>query len=69
MKKVNLRDIPTESSTSPQGTYGGDFQGLSLALGRKESSTDLRERFPFDVEITRIPAGKKLCPYHSHSAQ
>ena len=69
MQIVNLRDIAPESSTSPKGTYSAAFQGLSLALGRREASTDLRERHPFDVEITKIPAGKKLCPFHSHSAQ
>ncbi len=69
MKIVNIADIKPETSTSPGGTYSGSFQGLSLALGRKEGSTDLRKRHPFDVEITRIPAGKKLCPFHSHSAQ
>lgn len=69
MKIVNLQGIPAETSTSPKGVYGGAFQGLSLALGRKETSTDLNERHPFDVEITRIPAGKKRCPFHSHSAQ
>lgn len=40
-----------------------------MALGRKPLSSDLKERHPFDVEISRVPAGKKLCPYHSHSAQ
>jgi uncharacterized cupin superfamily protein len=69
MKIINLGDIPAQTHTSPKGTYSASFQGLSLALGRKEGSTDLRERHPFDVEITRIPAGKKLCPFHSHSAQ
>ncbi|GAB5560232.1 MAG: hypothetical protein SynsKO_18790 [Synoicihabitans sp.] len=69
MKIVNLRDIPAAPYESPKGKFGGVFQGLSLALGRSESSTDLNERHPFDVEISRIPAGKILCPFHSHSAQ
>ena len=38
-------------------------------MGRKPDSTDLKERHPFDVEISRIPPGKSACPYHSHSAQ
>ena len=29
----------------------------------------MKERHPFDVEITRIPPGKFPYPYHSHSAQ
>lgn len=57
MKIVNLRDIPAETSNSLKGNYGRVFQGLSLALGRSESSTDLNERQPFDVEISRIRAG------------
>lgn len=69
MKVINSNDIAPETAESPRGNYGGMFQGLSLALGRSETSTDLNERHPFDVEITRIPAGKKLCPFHSHSAQ
>lgn len=69
MNIVNLRDITPETHASPQGHYGGVFQGLSLALGRQPESTDLCQRHPFDVELSTIPAGKKLCPYHSHSAQ
>jgi len=47
----------------------GEGIDVSVALGRKPKSTDLRERHPFDVEILRIPAGKAPYPYHSHSAQ
>src|SRR5262249_5306178 len=42
---------------------------ISEELGRNRDSTDMLERHPFDVEIARIPPGKKMCPYHSHSAQ
>ena len=42
---------------------------ISIALGRQPLSTDLAERHPFDVEITRIPPGATPYPYHSHSAQ
>ncbi|MCF3649748.1 cupin domain-containing protein [Synoicihabitans lomoniglobus] len=69
MNKVNLRDIAEETSASPKGTFGAVYQGLSLALGRDETSTDLLKRHPFDVEVVRVPAGKAICPYHSHSAQ
>lgn len=55
--------------SSPKGTYEASGLELSEELGRVPTSTDLNERHPFDVEIARIPAGKKLCPYHSHSAQ
>lgn len=69
VKKINLRDIPEETWNSPKGKFAGSSKELSVALGRKPLSTDLKERHPFDVEISRVPAGKRLCPYHSHSAQ
>lgn len=69
MKKVNLRDVEENSWTSPKGLFGGIFKEVSVALGRKPQSFDLRERHPFDVEFSRIPAGMRNFPYHSHSAQ
>jgi uncharacterized cupin superfamily protein len=69
MRKINVKDIAEESWSSPKGKFAGAYKGISLALGRKEKSTDLKERHPFDVEITRVPPGKSNCPYHSHSAQ
>ncbi len=69
MHKVNTNAIPEESWTSPKGKFTGSSREVSVALGRKPLSTDLRERHPFDVEITRIPPGATPYPYHSHSAQ
>ena len=69
MQKVNIRDIEEHAWSSPKGKFGGAAKCLSEALGRKPLSTDLKERHPFDVEITRIPPGKLPYPYHSHSAQ
>jgi uncharacterized cupin superfamily protein len=69
MRKINTRDIVEETWSSPKGKFGGGYKGVSLALGRKEKSTDLKERHPFDVEICRVPPGKSNYPYHSHSAQ
>lgn len=69
MNIVNLTAIPAHDYTSPQKKFGGTFQGLSIALGRNPDSMDLNERHPFDVEIARVPAGKSVCPLHSHSAQ
>lgn len=69
MQKVNTRDIPEESWSSPKGKFGGSGKGVSEALGREPRSTDLMKRHPFDVELCRIPAGKIAYPYHSHSAQ
>jgi uncharacterized cupin superfamily protein len=69
MQKLNIKDIPEDTWSSPTGKFAGSGKGLSEALGRKPFSTDLKERHPFDVEITRIPPGKTPYPYHSHSAQ
>lgn len=69
MQKVNIKDIPDDAWASPSGKFAGVGKCLSEALGRKPFSTDLKERHPFDVEITRIPPGKTPYPYHSHSAQ
>ena len=69
MRKVNTRDVPEDTWSSPKGKFAGAGRQISEALGRKPASTDLRERHPFDVEICRIPPGKTPYPYHSHSAQ
>lgn len=69
MQIVNTNTMPEESWASPRGTFAGSGREVSEALGRRPASTDLNERHPFDVEICRIPPGKKAYPYHSHSAQ
>lgn len=69
MKKIAVGAVAKERWESPKGEFGGEYQGISLALGRREGSTDLRERHPFDVELTTLPAGKKAYPYHAHGAQ
>jgi len=69
MRKVNTKDVPEESWSSPKGKFTGSSKEISIALGRKPLSTDLKERHPFDVEICRIPPGQTPYPYHSHSAQ
>ena len=69
MRKVNTNEMAEELWASPKGKFGGGYKGVSIALGRKPQSTDLRERHPFDIEICRVPPGKANYPYHSHSAQ
>lgn len=69
MTKINTRDLPETAWTSPKGKFASCDREISEALGREAESTDLRKRHPFDVELCRIPAGKAMCPYHSHSAQ
>jgi uncharacterized cupin superfamily protein len=69
VKKINIKDIPEDSWTSPKGNFAGFGRSVSIALGRSETSTDLRERHPFDLEILRVAPGKAPYVYHSHSAQ
>jgi uncharacterized cupin superfamily protein len=69
MKKVNTTKMAEVTWSSPKGKFAGAGKEISEELGRNPQSTDLNERHPFDVEISRIPPGKTPCPYHSHSAQ
>jgi uncharacterized cupin superfamily protein len=69
MHKINTKEIPEDSWTSPKGKFAGFGKSVSIALGRKETSTDLQDRHPFDLEILRIAPGQTPYPYHLHSAQ
>jgi uncharacterized cupin superfamily protein len=69
MRKVNINEITEDSWISPKKKFGGFGKSVSIALGRKEGSTDLRDRHPFDLEILRLAPGQSPYPYHSHSAQ
>jgi uncharacterized cupin superfamily protein len=69
MKKVNIIAVPRQEHASPKGAYGCSFQEISVALGANGESPDPENRHPFDLALVRIPAGKRLCPYHAHSEQ
>ena len=69
MKIVNTDTLAEATWASPKGTFQGFGKEVSEALGRDRNSTDLDKRHPFDVEILRVPPGKRPYPYHSHSAQ
>ena len=69
MRKVNVKDIEEQERQSPKGKFGRRSKNISIALGRDPESFDLRKRHPFDLALIRIPKGKSLCPYHSHSAE
>src|SRR6266436_5616821 len=69
MKKINTNELTEDTWSSPKGKFTGAGKEVSEALGRKPRSTDLNERYPFDVEIVRIAPGKTPYPYHLHSAQ
>lgn len=69
MKKVNLSEIKEGEKRSPRGKYHKFFKEISVALGRDPNSLDVEKRHPFDLMLTRIPAGKSYCPYHAEGAQ
>ncbi len=69
MQKINLSEMEESSRCSPAGKYQAFFKEISVALGREKDSLDLGKRHPFDLMLTRIPAGKAFCPYHSEGAQ
>jgi mannose-6-phosphate isomerase-like protein (cupin superfamily) len=69
MIKVNIKEIEERRRQSPNGKFGRASKDISIALGRDPESFDLRKRHPFDLALIRIPGGKTLCPYHSHSAE
>src|SRR5881296_4021088 len=69
MRKINLKDVPEQERKSPQGKFGRFSKNISIALGREPESLDLAKRHPFDLALVRIPKGKTLCPYHSHSCE
>jgi uncharacterized cupin superfamily protein len=71
VRKVNVNDIPERpwrrnGLTEKFASYA---KHISVALGREPDSFDLAKRHPFDLARYRIPKGKSLCPYHSHSAE
>src|ERR1044072_3789160 len=69
MQKVNVNKIQERERQSTNGKFGRASKDISIALGRDPESLDLGKRHPFDLALIRIPKGKALCPYHSHSAE
>ena len=69
MQKININEIQERKRQSPNGKFARASKDISIALGRDPESFDLRNRHPFDLALIRIPKGKALCPYHSHSAE
>ncbi len=69
MRKVNLNEVEWVERQSPKGKFHRFMKSISVALGREPESLDLAKRWPFDLALVRIPKGKSLCPYHSHSSE
>jgi len=69
MLKANISEIPEDKSESPKGKYVTIDRDLNAAVGSDFRSTDLLKRWPFAIELTRIPVGKTNYPLHSHASQ
>jgi uncharacterized cupin superfamily protein len=69
MHITNQSSVPVEHRLSPKGTYEIYRQHISLALGGIKDVGPWGGGHPFDVELAKIPPGKKGYPYHSHAAQ
>ena len=68
MRKINVKRLK-EFSGLRGDSYGVMGKDVSIALGRDPDSTDVLKRHPFDVEIVRLPAGRRNTLFHSHGAQ
>ena len=69
MKKINSRDVPELEQKSPKGKYHLFRRHLSVALGGNRDLGTWAGGHPFDLEMTRLPAGAANFPLHQHSAQ
>ena len=69
MRIVNQSKVPTEHRSSPKGAYEIFRQHISIALGGTKDTGPWGGGHPFDVELARIPPGKRNYPLHSHAAQ
>jgi len=69
MRKANISEISEDRTDSPAGKFCTIDRDLNAAVGSDFRSMDLMKRWPFAVELTRIPAGKANYPFHSHANQ
>jgi uncharacterized cupin superfamily protein len=69
MRIINESQVSEEHRKSPKGAYEIFRKNLSLGLGGIKDVGPWGGGHPFDVELARIPPGKKNYPFHSHAAQ
>jgi uncharacterized cupin superfamily protein len=69
MNKINLSEIPIETTRSPKGSFRRLSQHVSQALTGVNGLGTSGLAQPFEVDLVRIPVGAVNWPYHSHSAQ
>lgn len=68
-RRLNCDDVPWDSWRSPQGKYFGESKELSIALGSKRNTPTGLGGHPFEIELSKLPAGGVGCPFHSHAAE
>jgi uncharacterized cupin superfamily protein len=68
-RKLHLDDVPWETWSSPKKNFGGSSKELSIALGAKRNTPTGLGGHPFDLELSRLAPGQRVCPFHMHSAQ
>lgn len=71
--KRNEGSVEWDIEVSPKGVFECHSREMSKFL-TVDSKAPLRHgkvppARPFEVDLVRIPPGKKLCPRHTHSAQ
>lgn len=69
--RTSEKDIVWDSHRSPKGAYESHYRPVSEQLTAcapvQQGFSDHRR--PFEVDLVRIPPGKKLCPRHVHSVE
>lgn len=66
---VHESDVPEEHRLSPKGRFELHRQHVALALDGIKDTGPWGGGHPFDVELARLPVGKRNFPLHSHAAQ
>ena len=68
MPKANEDAIEEHHMLSPKGKYEAYRKHVADGLCGKERSGEWGGGHPFDVELCRMPAGKRNYPLHGHAA-
>lgn len=68
MKKRNINSMKWTEYQSPSGKYHSFYKDVSGAIGDVLNGWP-REGHPFNLELSRLPPGKAVCPFHSHTTQ
>lgn len=68
-RRLNCDDVPWEAWRSPKGKYFGESKELSHALGAKRNTPTGLGGHPFEIELSKLPPGGTVCPFHSHAAE